>query len=150
MNILYVCTGNVTRSFSAEILSRKQKPEWEFQSAGIRPDAHWQFIFDALEQHGCFARNHIPQKLTKELCKWADVIVCMEDHHLKAVEQLGYKGFLFNELAGEGKTPLHDDTIIPPEQFNMTYLKEFLFDLVDEINEKLPNVFESCNSLKKD
>lgn len=37
MRVLYICTGNSFRSPVAEALTRKYKPEFEVEPAGVQP-----------------------------------------------------------------------------------------------------------------
>jgi len=57
-NLLFVCGGNTQRSPTFEIWFKKNRPEYDVRSAGI-------FYY-------------CPQKLTKELLEWADVVYVMD------------------------------------------------------------------------
>ncbi|RLF08968.1 MAG: phosphotyrosine protein phosphatase [Thermoprotei archaeon] len=58
--VLFVCTGNMYRSPTAEDLL-KSKEGFEVKSAGTWP--------------------HAPRRVSRELIEWADVIFAMEEEH---------------------------------------------------------------------
>lgn len=57
-NLLFVCEGNAQRSPTFEIWFKKNRPEYNVRSAGIR--------------------SYSPVVLTKELLYWADVVYIMD------------------------------------------------------------------------
>jgi predicted protein tyrosine phosphatase len=64
MNILFVCTANMERSPTAEMVFR-DVPGWVVRSAGTRSNAV------------------VP--VSRELADWADQIFVMENHHLETL-----------------------------------------------------------------
>ena len=64
MNILFVCTANMERSPTAEMLF-KDVPGWTTKSAGTSINAI--------------------QKISKNLIEWADNIIVMESHHYEII-----------------------------------------------------------------
>ncbi len=60
--VLFVCTGNLQRSPTAEDHFRNWKGMWETRSAGTEP-----------------VNGGIP--LTQGLVDWADLVLCMESEH---------------------------------------------------------------------
>jgi len=71
--ILFICTGNIDRSPTAEALL-KEKPGFDVQSAGTSLLA--------------------PKRLSRKLVDWADIIFAMEERHRMAV-------LAFNRQAGD-------------------------------------------------
>ncbi len=65
--VLFVCTGNLQRSPTAEDRFRNWKGLWETRSAGTEP-----------------VSGGIP--LTQELVDWADLILCMESEHAEYIK----------------------------------------------------------------
>ncbi len=57
-NLLFVCEGNMQRSPSFENWFKKNRPEYDVRSAGIF--------------------HYSPQRLTKELLEWANVVYVMD------------------------------------------------------------------------
>ena len=91
MHILFVCTGNVSRSAMAEILAPHifKDPNLKFSSAGTH-GLHGYAISREAEQ--LLRRNHIDQRtidafrsrrLTPAIAAKADLILCFE-HHQRA------------------------------------------------------------------
>jgi len=62
--ILFVCTGNIDRSPTAEVLL-SNNPLYEARSAGT-----W---------------RHAYRRVSGELVEWADLIFVMEDHHKESL-----------------------------------------------------------------
>ena len=95
MNILFVCTGNVSRSFLAETLmrddiqSRKLK-DVSVASAGIHaypgspPDP---LIVAYLEEKGVSYKRHEARRMTEQDAAWADLILVMERVQLRMIEE---------------------------------------------------------------
>ena len=88
MHILFVCTGNISRSPMAEILAPHifNEPSLEFSSAGTR-GLHDYAI--SREAERLLQRNHISQmtvdafrsrRLTAAIAAKADLILCFEQH----------------------------------------------------------------------
>ena len=104
MKILFVCTGNTSRSPLAEVIARasiaqRALPNTEVLSAGIFANAGSPASDGSLQvaqEQGLDLSAHRAQQVTAELVQSADLILTMGPHHLDGVEELG----------GEGKTHL--------------------------------------------
>ncbi|KXA88540.1 hypothetical protein AKJ62_04950 [candidate division MSBL1 archaeon SCGC-AAA259D14] len=85
MRILFVCTGNSFRSPVAEGLTRKYKPEWEVESAGVRPAGRIaRNAQKFLEREGCVQYlKSSPDPVTARSISEADKVVVMENEHVK-------------------------------------------------------------------
>lgn len=95
--ILIICTGNICRSPLAEAMLRQQllvvnpSNPVEVRSAGIGAlvgapaDSTVQRI--ALED-GISLSGHVAQQATAALTRWADLVLAMEEHHLRYILQL--------------------------------------------------------------
>lgn len=90
MNILFICTGNVSRSFLAEMLLKQsmagqQGPPAQVQSAGLftnlgaGPDP---VMVRYLEDRNIAYDQHASQAVTPDLLDWADLVLVMEKFHL--------------------------------------------------------------------
>ena len=64
--LLFICTHNLSRSFTAELLLR-DVPEYEVRSAGTYREAR--------------------VLVTEELVRWADRIFVMEEHHVESLRE---------------------------------------------------------------
>lgn len=84
---LFVCTGNIARSASAELLARHRSPEDSrlvFASAGTAavvgsPVA--EEVGAELRERGVPFGEHRAQQLTGEMIRHADIVLAMEGHH---------------------------------------------------------------------
>ncbi len=65
--VLFVCTGNLQRSPTAEGHFRNWKSTWETKSAGTDP------VSEGIS-------------LTQELVDWADLVICMESEHAEYIK----------------------------------------------------------------
>jgi predicted protein tyrosine phosphatase len=79
--VLFICTGNLQRSPTAENLFQGWRGMWEARSAGIMPDPYGNL-------------------LTQELIDWADVIIVMEPIHSQYIHA--------NFRCGTGKVHILD------------------------------------------
>lgn len=149
--VIFICTGNVFRSMSAELLMKRYIEEnniegIEVSSAGTRagPTDHpWPVTLDHIEKYGCNPKNHKKRKISKAILDGQDLIVCMAKHHKKAVEALGFKAVLFKELS-EGRS---EDLL---DEFEFGQLNGFDFDtddyirhMIDYIHDMMPKVVEN-------
>ena len=91
--LLFVCSGNITRSPTAAVLADlvalELSMEPEIASAGTLgiegQPAHPQMVSLA-RQRGMDLSGHRSQGLTADLCRWATHIVVMAEKHAEAVE----------------------------------------------------------------
>ncbi|MBW1805401.1 MAG: low molecular weight phosphotyrosine protein phosphatase [Deltaproteobacteria bacterium] len=123
MNILFVCSGNVSRSFLAAMLLKNEVRKHglyhiSIASAGVSayngnpPDPH---MVKYLSQMEIPAEDHESRQITKEDVDWADLILVMEkDHQMRiegkwpeAKEKLEFMGSYVSE------DPVADDIIDP-------------------------------------
>lgn len=115
-NILVVCVGNICRSPMGEYLLRQKlshKPEITIHSAGIgalvdKPaDETAQQI---LMEHGIDASNHKARQVTKDMLAKADLILAMEEKHLKHLYAMApqVRGKAFLMAKWEGDKPIPD------------------------------------------
>jgi protein-tyrosine phosphatase len=123
MNILFVCTGNVSRSLLAHKLLENEIEvhnlyDISVSSAGLYaypgspPDPK---IVDYLLQKGIRVERHEARQITEEDVDWADHILVMERDHAKILEKkwpgAKDKVELFGKFASGG---LGEDEIIDP------------------------------------
>ncbi len=94
MNILFVCSGNVSRSYLAEMLLRHEiklqgLSNTSVSSAGLfaypgsRPDPK---MVEYLQNKGIAAEGHEARQITKGDVDWADLILVMEKGHREMIE----------------------------------------------------------------
>ena len=106
-NILFVCSGNIFRSMSAELLTKQYLKEigekrFVIRSAGVsakKQDMHAQ-TKRSLDSLGIDYSQHKQTKLTQEIIDWADTIICMADYHQQFItEHFNTYTHLYNEFA---------------------------------------------------
>jgi protein arginine phosphatase len=96
MNILFVCSGNISRSFLAETLMKNEIEQIKTDrisvaSAGLHaypgnlPDRK---MTDYLSKMGITAKNHKARQVTKQDVDWADLILVMEKEHKTVLKEL--------------------------------------------------------------
>ena len=95
MNVLFVCAGNVSRSFLAETLMREEirargLKDVNIASAGVQaypgspPDP---VIVEYLEERRIPVQGHEARQMTVREAEWADLILVMEGWQAKMVEE---------------------------------------------------------------
>jgi len=152
--VLFVCTGNVFRSLSAEYLLKKYLEDnkisgWEVSSAGII--AKKQEIdpetLKSLKKLGVKKINHTQKKLTKNLLKKYDVIIPMAENHKKFINsKFGLKTLLFNELANNKKTSIWDiENEVKDWKINRTAVEEKIRKTVNKIFKSMPLLFKNMS-----
>ena len=96
MNILFVCSANVSRSFLAEKLLKRELEKQNIKdvsvaSAGMNtfdlnePDSS---MVAHLSKIGIPAGHHRPKQISKEDIDWANIILVMETDHAKEIMNL--------------------------------------------------------------
>lgn len=88
--LLYVCTGNATRSVIAAALTRREQPQWTITSAGtfaIPGLPSSVRTLAALHSVGTSAPGHRSTTLTAQMCDEADVIIAFERDHVRFVRR---------------------------------------------------------------
>lgn len=113
--ILVVCVGNICRSPMGEYLLRQKlahRPEVTIESAGIGalvgkpadPTA-----LDVLKEHGIDASGHIARQTTESMLAGADIILAMEEGHLRQLHsmapQIRGKAFLLGKWTDNTEVP---------------------------------------------
>jgi protein-tyrosine-phosphatase len=93
MNILFVCTGNVSRSFLAEMLLKYEIKRHRLENIAVSSAGLYAYqgmpadpkIIDYLSMTGVPWENHRARTVTKEDVELADLILVMEKAHLEAL-----------------------------------------------------------------
>ena len=100
MNILFVCTGNTCRSPMAQGYLNHKYKNHKARSCGLCADgsAVSENSKQVMAEIGVDISSHLSRPLTKELCDWADKIICMSHSHKQMLESIGIKA----EVLGNG------------------------------------------------
>lgn len=117
ISILFVCRGNVFRSFLAMYYAKYYvdlylKNNIKVDSAGTEAANYsGKESFENLKlyykEKGVVFQNHIQKKITKEILKSSDIIISMDKHvqkHLK--NDYGFDSVLFNKIAFDNETSI--------------------------------------------
>lgn len=153
-SILFVCTGNIFRSLSAEqgfkkYLADNNITDWDVDSAGTiaTPQPVDPKTLETLCELGMDGSKHQQKKLTREMLNDYDIIVGMAKDHIEFMKtEFDYKyGILFNELASNDKTSVRDIDDLPDCLTNRHAVEETLEHTVKEIFEKVPSVFKNTS-----
>ena len=97
LKVLFVCTGNICRSPSAELLARQRYGDHEvkFRSAGFIPDGQRcpQKLVDVLAQRGIDGGQHRSYQIDQASLEAADIILTMEAAHVQKATIIGREAF---------------------------------------------------------
>ena len=154
-SILFVCTGNVFRSVSAEqcfkkYLSDNDIRDWDVGSAGtLAPKEQIDHkVFETLRELGIGSFEHRQKKLTREMIAGHDAVVCMAENHMEFIKsEFGYAhSVLFNDLALGEQTSIWDvEDDVPDYAANRQAVEEKLERTVRDIHVKIPSLFKNAN-----
>jgi protein-tyrosine phosphatase len=112
--VLFVCTGNVFRSLTAEYALRRLRADLAVASAGTsgRADVVPPEVADYLLAKGIDVRAHRRRTLTREILEQAHVVIAMSTDHRDFIRaNFGRRVPLFLECCGdapEGLLDLHE------------------------------------------
>lgn len=95
MNILFVCSGNISRSFLAEMLFREEIAQRGLdgvfvKSAGVMaypgnpPDPR---MVEFLAENGIALEDHGSRQLARVEVDWADIILVMQKEHADMIKE---------------------------------------------------------------
>jgi protein-tyrosine phosphatase len=89
--LLFVCTGNATRSVIAAALVRRDRPDWRVDSAGtwaIPGLPSSRRTLAALEAVGVSAPGHRSTTLTRDHLDDVDVVIAFESDHVRFIRHM--------------------------------------------------------------
>lgn len=157
-NIIFVCTGNVFRSMTAEkcfkdYLYKNKISDITVDSAGIGVIVQEIFpaVRDRLSFYGIKA-NHQYKALSKNLIKANSLVVAMNfNHQIFIKEQFGIDAPLFNQVAFNKNIGIldfeeHDSTIT--DIYDIGRAEEFqayAYKIVDYIYDSMPSFTKNIN-----
>lgn len=144
--VLFVCTGNIFRSMTAEYSLRAllhNNTNISASSAGTAhmPDAKVRGdVAEYLGTKGLDVSRHQRRTLTPDLIREADLIIAMSlDHQSVLQNQFGTKSLLFTETCGGSAEPLYDvNDLFAPEDYYSPEAKKHVFGIIDQIIELSP------------
>ena len=152
MNVLFVCTGNVFRSMSAEYLMKKYLKDHNItdisvSSAGTtaHPQPSFPETLARLLRDWCDASHHQQTKLTTDILAWKDLVICMSERHRAVVRELWYDAVLFNEIAYNISSDVMDDTEYEEKNWSNYDLWKYVDCIVDYIHDAIPFIVKNLS-----
>ncbi|MGI9405926.1 MAG: low molecular weight phosphatase family protein [Hyphomicrobiaceae bacterium] len=140
-SVLFICTGNIFRSMTAEYALRGVAP-LAVSSAGLIDAPHevLPFVRSHLTGKGVDIAEHQPRRLTQAILDDADVAVAMGTDHRDHVGEVHGRDIpLFSEVAFGKSEPLRDVwEVIPDWRNNDAEAHAYAWSLMDRIFDGMP------------
>jgi protein-tyrosine phosphatase len=140
MHILFICTGNIFRSLTAEYALRRALPmdtPVHVSSAGTEDFPHviWPVVREYLLTHGLDVSAHQRRTLTPEMLEAAELSIAMSTEHRDTVRaRFGRELPLFTEVCGLGPVPLPDvGDAVPDYASNEIAAAAHIRTIIDQI-----------------
>ena len=123
MNILFVCSANISRSFLAEMLLKNEieslgiegisvSSAGLFAYPGVPPDSE---MVNYLSKMGISVKDHESRRMTEDDVEWADLILVMERGHREIIRESWPQAGDKVELLGSLLSPTgYADDVIDP------------------------------------
>jgi protein-tyrosine-phosphatase len=154
MRVLFVCTGNIFRSLTAEYALRHALgagSDIVVASAGTEDFPHVvkAAVSDYLLARGLDVRSHCRRTLTAEMLLEPGLVVAMStEHRTELAERFGRRHVpLFTEACGLRGEPLPDvDDVIPDHETNPVAVEAHVRMTIDRIIELTPRLAERLRS----
>ncbi len=145
-SVLFVCTGNIFRSLTAEYaLKQHLGPQSGYfvGSAGIeaRPQSIHPLVRAMLQNRGSDPAGHVQRRLTQSLLDQADCVVAMGRDHQEALQRLfGLIVPLFNQICFGRDEPILDvHEALPDWEQNEEQARAYVRSVVDHIYDAIPH-----------
>ena len=139
-SVLFVCTGNIFRSVTAEYslkLRLGANTSCVVGSAGIdiKPQSVHDWVRTRLHGKGADITRHVPRRLTHELVEAATLVVAMgRDHQNFIREQFGRDVPLFNQICLGHDTPILDlHEVMPDWEADPERARAYVCSVIDVI-----------------
>ena len=146
-SVLFVCTGNIFRSVTAEYaLKARLGPGMScvVSSAGIdaKPQSVHAWVQARLREKGVDLSRHVQRQLTKELVEAADLVIAMGRNHQAFVrEQYGRDIPLFNQVCLGRDQPILDlHEVMPNWESDPERARSYVCSVIDVIWATAPAV----------
>lgn len=145
-SILFVCSGNIFRSMSAEFALRHRLGSASpifVSSAGLEQAPHdvMDFVAAHLLRRGLDVSNHRPRRLTDPILTQADLAVAMGyDHRDQIGAEFARPVPLFSEVAYGVSRPLPDVwEVVPDWRANLEAAQSYAEGVIDYIVDAMPD-----------
>ena len=146
-DVLFVCTGNIFRSLTAEYALRRHAPHIIVASAGtddypyvVRPN-----VRDYLLAKGFDVSAHRRRTLSREMLDEAKSVIAMStDHQRFIAERYGLRVPVFLEACGGACEALPDiEEVVADYRTNAAAVDAHVRRTIDTIIERIPLIFEN-------
>lgn len=139
-SVLFVCTGNIFRSVTAEYALKDRLSTGTpcvVSSAGIdaKPQSMHDWVQTRLRVKGADPTRHVLRQLTRELVEAADLVIAMgRDHQVFIREQFGRDVPLFNQVCLGHDQPILDlHEVMPDWESNPERARAYVWSVIDVI-----------------
>jgi protein-tyrosine phosphatase len=149
-DVLFVCTGNIFRSLTAEYALRRHAPEIAVASAGtddyphvVRPN-----VRDYLLSKGIDVSAHRRHTLTEEILRKSTRVIAMStDHQRFIAERFGLRAPVFLEACGGACEALPDiEEVVMDYRTNPAAVDAHVRATIDRIIEAMPRLAASLRA----
>jgi len=150
--IVFVCTGNIFRSLTAEYALRRELPGVAASSAGtddyphvVRPN-----VRDYLLEKGLDVRAHRRRTVTREILASAELVVAMSTDHQRFLrEKFGLAAPVFFEACGGPSEPLPDiEEVVLDYRTNSAAVDTHVRKTIDTIIDLTPRLARRIQDLR--
>jgi len=125
---LFVCTGNICRSLMAEKLLQKMASakglDWQARSCGVAAQGYYVVpaeIRDILKRAGVPDFEHKAQLVSRDLLRWADLVLTMTEDHREIVvdmhPEFRFKIHVLRSYVGLSKPDVEDPMGLDMEDY---------------------------------
>ena len=139
-SVLFVCTGNIFRSVTAEYALKARLgagTSCVVRSAGIdaRAQSMHEWVLARLREKGADPTSHVQRQLTEELVEAADLVIAMGRNHQAFIrEEYGHDVPLFNQIClGRDKPILDLHEAIPGWKTDPERARAYVCSVIDAI-----------------
>lgn len=139
-SVLFVCTGNIFRSVTAEYALKARLGagmSCVISSAGIdaKPQSVHNWVQTRLREKGADPTTHVQRQLTRELAEAADLVIAMgRNHQVFVREQFGRDVPLFNQACLGHDQPILDlHEAMPDWETDPERARAYVWSVIDVI-----------------
>jgi protein-tyrosine phosphatase len=152
-SILFVCTGNIFRSLSAEYALKARlapRSPIKVSSAGTLaiPQEMHPDIRAYLVQRGVDPSQHRQRKVSAELLRTTDLVIAMStDHQSFLFDTFQYRAPLFNDVCHRRSEPLLDVwEAIPAWETDLDAARNYVFQVMEYIWASVPGLLQNLGT----
>jgi protein-tyrosine phosphatase len=152
-SILFVCTGNIFRSLTAEYaLKARLDPRSPIRvsSAGAvaLPQQMHPYVRAYLVRRGVDPSQHQQRRVSAEILSASDLVIAMStDHQAFLVDTFQYRAPLFNEICHGRSEPLLDIwEAIPTWETDLDATRNYAFQVMEYIWASIPYLLENLGT----